>query len=88
MPARPEKQQAFLDQLAKSEGFPDKVDWQVATDSLQYADNPNFESPMPQYNKSLDILVKYRTKWTTTPNLDMDQEIQKLTDELQAAWNS
>jgi multiple sugar transport system substrate-binding protein len=87
MPARPEKQQAFLDNLAKTDGFPAKVDWQVATDSLKYADNPNFESPMPQYNKSLDILVKYRTLWTTKGGLNMDEQFQKLTDELQAAWN-
>ncbi|HEX2626618.1 MAG TPA: extracellular solute-binding protein [Candidatus Limnocylindrales bacterium] len=88
MPARPDKQDAFLEQLGKSEGFPAKVDWQVAKDSLGHADIPNFESPMPQYNKTLDILIKYRTKWTTTPGLNMDAEFAALQAEIQAAWNS
>jgi hypothetical protein len=43
---------------------------------------------MPQYNKTLDILVKYRTKWTTTPGLNMDAEFDALAKEIQAAWNS
>jgi len=88
MPARPEKQDAFLTELGKSDGFPDKVDWQVAKDSLNYADNPNFESPMPKYAQTLDVLTKYRTRWTTTKGLDMDQEFQKLTTEIQAVWNT
>ena len=29
------------------------VDWQVAKDSLAYADSPNFEAFMPKYNESL-----------------------------------
>jgi multiple sugar transport system substrate-binding protein len=88
MPARPEKQDAFLTELGKSDGFPDKVDWQVAKDSLNYADSPNFESPMPHYAQTLDVLTKYRTRWTTTKGLDMDQEFQKLTTEIQAVWNT
>ena len=57
MPAGLDKQDAFFETLGQSEGFPDEVDWQVAKDSLEYADNPNFEAPMPKYNETLDILV-------------------------------
>ena len=67
MPARPDKQDAFFETLGQSEGFPDEVDWQVAKDSLEYADNPNFEAPMPKYNETLTILEKYESKWATTP---------------------
>ena len=30
---------------------------------------------MPNYNKSLNILAKYLTRWTSTPGLNMDTEI-------------
>jgi multiple sugar transport system substrate-binding protein len=87
MPARPEKQDAFFEALGQSEGFPEEVDWQVARDSLEYADNPNFEAPMPKYNETLTILEKYESKFTTTPGLDMDEEIEALRAEIQAAWD-
>jgi multiple sugar transport system substrate-binding protein len=88
MPARPDKQDAFFETLGQSEGFPDEVDWQVAKDSLEYADNPNFEAAMPKYNETLTILEKYESKWATTPGLDMDDEIEALRAEVQAAWDS
>jgi multiple sugar transport system substrate-binding protein len=88
MPARPDKQDAFFETLGKTEGFPEKVDWQVAKDSLQYADSPNFEAPMPKYNETLTILEKYESKFATTPGLDMDKEIEALRAEIQAAWDS
>ncbi|TAK01279.1 MAG: extracellular solute-binding protein [Chloroflexota bacterium] len=88
MPARPAKQDAFFEQLGQSDGFPAEVDWQVAKDSVAYADNPNFEAPMPKYNETLDILGTYLSKWTTTPGLDLDAEFDALEAEIQAAWNS
>ena len=88
MPARPDKPDAFFETLGQTEGFPDEVDWQVAKDSLEYADNPNFEAPMPKYNETLDILGKYESKWATTPGLDMDDEIEALRAEIQAAWDA
>jgi multiple sugar transport system substrate-binding protein len=88
MPARPDKQDAFFATLGQSEGFPSKVDWQVVKDSVQYADNPNFEAPMPKYNETLDILTKYLSVWTTKPGLDMDAQFDALQKEIQAAWDS
>jgi hypothetical protein len=64
------------------------VDWQVARDSIQYADKPNFEAPMPKYNETLTILGKYASKFSTTPGLDMDKEIEALRAEIQATWDS
>jgi multiple sugar transport system substrate-binding protein len=88
MPARPDKQDAFFTTLGQSDGFPKQVDWQVVKDSVQYADHPNFEAPMPKYNETLDILSKYMSKWTTTPGLNMDTEINALQQEIQTTWNS
>ena len=51
-------------------------------------DKPNFEAPMPKYNETLTILEKYESKWATTPGLDMDDEIEALRAEVQAAWDS
>ena len=95
MSARPDQQQGFFDTLTTSfttsSGTPVTLqqtpDWQVAIDGVQYADNPNFESAMPHYNESLDILTKYQTRWTSTPGLDMDAEIAQLTADLQAVWD-
>jgi multiple sugar transport system substrate-binding protein len=69
--------------------YPPQVNWQVVIDAIPYADiDPNSESYMPAYNKSLDTLGKYLTRWTSTPNLDMDAEFAKLKAELQTVWNS
>jgi multiple sugar transport system substrate-binding protein len=88
MPARPAQQDQFFQTLGQSAGFPTQVDWQVAKDSVAYADSPNFEAPMPKYNQTLDILSKYMSKWTTTSGLNMDNEFDALTKEIQATWNS
>jgi hypothetical protein len=67
--------------------YPIHVDWKVATDGIQYADNPNFEAYMPAYNQSLDTFNKYLTRWTSTSGLNMDQEIATLQKDLQAIWD-
>ncbi|MET0696046.1 MAG: extracellular solute-binding protein [Acidimicrobiia bacterium] len=85
MPARTADQDAFFEALA--EQFPQEVDWQVAKDSVQYADNPNFEAFMPKYNQTLDALGTYNTRWVTEEGLDMDAEIEALRAELQALWD-
>jgi hypothetical protein len=87
MPARESEQDAFFESLGKSEGFPAQVDWQVAKDGIQYADETNFEAPMPKYNESLDLLGTFLTKWTSTAGLSMDTEIADLQSQLQAIWN-
>jgi hypothetical protein len=58
----------------------------VAKDSLAYADNPSFESFVPKYNETLDVLSTYGTKWEATPGLDLDAEIAALEAELTTLW--
>jgi multiple sugar transport system substrate-binding protein len=87
-PARIADQQGGIDALQAQ--FKNTVDWQVAIDGIPHADNPNFESYMPKYNETLGLVGsggKYLTRWGTTPGLDMDTELTKLTSEIQAIWN-
>lgn len=85
MPARDSEQGAFFDTL--SSGFTQTIDWQVAIDSVQFADVPNFESPMPDYNKAFDLIDQFSSHWQATPGLDLDQEIADLKDQLQAIFD-
>ena len=69
--------------------YPAGINWDVVTAGIPMADvNPNSENFMPNYNKSLDVLVKYLTRWTGTPGLNMDTEFSNLQTELQKVWNS
>ena len=87
MPAREADRPAFLESLAATPGFPEDADWQVASDSLQYADVPNFEGAMPKYNPTNRILRQYRSRWLTTGGLDIDAQITQLLADIQAEWD-
>jgi multiple sugar transport system substrate-binding protein len=93
MPARPAEQDAFFETLQNQTGddgkplYPQKIDWNVAKEGVNHADVPNFESYMPAYNESLDLLNTFGTKWQATPGLDLDAEIQALKTQLQAIWD-
>jgi multiple sugar transport system substrate-binding protein len=87
-PARTAEQPTALTALQAQ--FTQPIDWQVAVDGVQFADNPNFESYMPAYNETLGLVGsggKYLTKWSSTPGLDMDKEIQALKTEMQGIWD-
>ena len=55
MPARIADQDAFFAGL--DEKWTQGVDWQVAIDGVEFADNPNFEAWMPNYQESFASLV-------------------------------
>ena len=62
----------------------------VAIDGIQYADEPNFEAPMPAYNESLGLVGsggKYLTSWGNKAGLNMETEIENLRKDLQAIWD-
>ena len=86
MPAVESKQDAFLE--AQFADYPQGIDWQVAKDGVAFADVPNFESFMPAYNQTLDLINTYGTKWQTTPGLDLDAEIESMRAEMQAIWDA
>ena len=94
-PALKTDQPSFFTQLEQQKNdkgkliYPPNVNWQVVTDAIPFSDiDPNSENVMPKYNKSLDTLGKYLTRWTSTKGLDMDAEFAKLKSELQAVWDS
>jgi multiple sugar transport system substrate-binding protein len=85
MPAVESKQDAFLQTLQAD--YKQKVDWNVAKAGVAFADVPNFESFMPAYNQTLDLLNTFGTKWQSTPGLDLDAEIADLKTQMQAIWD-
>jgi multiple sugar transport system substrate-binding protein len=93
-PALKADQASFFEQLEQQKDdkgkniYPGGVNWDVVTAAIQYADvQQNTESYMPNYNKSLDVLVKYLTRFTGTSGLNVDTELAKMKAELQAAFN-
>ena len=67
MPAVESKQDAFLE--AQFADYAQGIDTNVAKEGVAFADVPNFESYMPAYNQTLDLINTYSTKWQTTPGL-------------------
>ena len=86
MPAVESKQDAFLESQFKD--YPQGIDTKVIKEGVAFADVPNFESFMPAYNKTLDLINTHGTKWQTTPGLDLDAEIDAMLKEMQAAWDA
>jgi multiple sugar transport system substrate-binding protein len=85
MPARAGEQAAFFDTLSAE--YTQTIDWQVAVDGIQYADVPNFEAALPDYNKAFDKLNEFGTKWQANAGLDLDKEIADLRDALQKIFD-
>ena len=88
-PARTAQQASGIAALQAQ--FKNQVDWQVAIDGIQYADEPNFEAPMPNYNEALKLVGSggtYLTNWGNKPGLDMDTEINKLRADLQKVFDA
>jgi multiple sugar transport system substrate-binding protein len=82
---------AQLEQQKNDKGkaiYPKGINWDVATEAIQHDDvQMNSESFMPNYNKSLDVLVKYLTRFTGKSGLDVDAELDKMKAELQAVFS-
>jgi hypothetical protein len=84
-PARKSLQTSFVDDLNTK--FPQKPDWQVALDSVAYADNPSFEAYFPNYNEALNRSRTFYNLILTTDKLNMDDEIAKFKNDLQVIFN-
>jgi multiple sugar transport system substrate-binding protein len=85
MPAIEANQDAFFDGL--TERYPWDVDWQVAKDSVQYADNPSFEAFVPNYQETFDAIVAFGSELRSTEGLDVDAEIASFQEELQTIFD-
>ena len=87
MPARTDHQAAFFENLGSQFETLQPVDWNVVVEGASHPDIPNFESDMPHYQESVDKFTEFGSRWGHESDVDMDQQIQSLTDELQAIWN-
>lgn len=85
MPAIEASQEAFFAGL--DETYAQGVDWQVAIDSVQYADNPSFEGWVPSYQEAFDAIIVFGTKLRSTEGLDVDAEIDSFRQELQTIFD-
>ena len=85
MPAVESQQDAFLQSLQAD--YTQPIDWAVAKEGVNHADVPNFESYTPAYNETLDLLLKFGTKWQSTPGLNIDSEVADLKSQMQAVWD-
>jgi hypothetical protein len=85
MPARKDLQDAFFAGL--DEKYPQGVNWQVAIDSLAYPDVPSHEQDMPNFLKAQDRISAFWSLLNTTPDLDVDAEIQKLQTDMQTIFS-
>lgn len=85
MPARAEQTEAFFAALDAT--FPQGVNWQVAVDSLAYADSPNHEYNMPNYLKAKDRIGAFQTLYGGDGTLDINAELEKLVADLDAIFD-
>jgi multiple sugar transport system substrate-binding protein len=93
-PALKSDQAGFFAQLEQQKDdkgkliYPAQVNWDVVTAAIPLSDvNPNFEATMPNYNKSVDVLVKYLTRFTGMNGLDLDAELARMKADLQASFD-
>jgi multiple sugar transport system substrate-binding protein len=85
MPAIEADQDAFFEGL--DETYTQGVDWQVARDSVAYADNPSFEAWVPNYQEAFERIVAFGDTLRSTEGLDVDAEIEAFVEELQAIYD-
>jgi multiple sugar transport system substrate-binding protein len=84
LPARLSLQESAL--ATMQESFPD-ADLEVFIGAMDYPDNPNHESGMPNFLKASDTYATFASDYQNTPGLDLDAEIDKMIEELQAVFD-
>jgi multiple sugar transport system substrate-binding protein len=85
--AFPARQSLQGDALASlEERFPG-VDFQVFVDGLAYPDDPSHEGLMPNFLKASDTYGTFGSMYQSTPDLDLDAEIDTFIVELQEVFD-
>jgi multiple sugar transport system substrate-binding protein len=84
LPAKISAQEAAVAKWQES--YPN-ADAQVFVDALNYPDNPNHESGMPNFLKASDTYATFGAKYQSTPGLDIDAELDTLKTELQSVFD-
>jgi multiple sugar transport system substrate-binding protein len=86
MPARTADQDQFFADL--EERWTQGVNWQVARDGVEFADNPSFEAWMPNYQEAFASIVTFGDTMRTDDSLDIEAAIDDFTEELQAIFDA
>jgi multiple sugar transport system substrate-binding protein len=87
MPAIAADRPAFFASLDKK-AAPNKIDWTVAEQMLNYPDLPNHEAWLPNLAQANSLLGAFRTTMDSTPDMNVDEAIAKLQSDLQAAYDA
>ncbi len=85
MPGRKSLQDAFF--VGMDETFTQGVNWDVGIQGLAYPDVPNHESNLPNYAKAYDRIGAFQTLYESTPDLDINAELDQLVSDLQAIFD-
>ena len=86
MPARTADQDQFFANL--DERWTQGVNWQVARDGVEFADNPSFEAWMPNYQEAFASIVTFGDTMRSDGTLEIDAAIDELQTELQAIFDA
>jgi multiple sugar transport system substrate-binding protein len=88
MPARLSLQDNYFDNYTETNFPGQEINWQVAVDSMAYADNPNHESWMPSFQETTDRYNEFWNFLANTPDADFDTELETLIADLQAIFDA
>jgi multiple sugar transport system substrate-binding protein len=86
LPARLDLQPQYLNKY--TDLFGEEINWQVMVDSIPFADNPNQEAWLPNYDESLEVINVHLNDLMGTSDLDIDSEIDTLLAELNPIFES
>jgi multiple sugar transport system substrate-binding protein len=84
LPARTSLQPAAVEK--KLLAFPD-VDFQVFLGAMEYVDKPNHQERLPNPNASGKLLGEFQGLYESTPDLNLDRELDLLQERLQQAFD-
>lgn len=88
LPARLSLQKDYLKSRVETVFPGQDINWQVALDSIEYADNPNHESWLPNFQESIWAYTETWTHLGQEPGLDVDAELDTLLEKLQAIFDA
>jgi multiple sugar transport system substrate-binding protein len=85
MPARQADQPAFFEVFTAN--YPPDIAWEVMSDALGYVDSPSHEANMPNFPESNARLAEFSSLLQSSPNIDVDAEIDRLVADLQVIFD-
>jgi len=86
LPAREGDRDQFFEELDAT--FTQGVNWDVVQEGLQYVDIPSHEERLPNNNEAFTRLQSFWSLLWSTPDLDVDAEIDTLLEDLTAIYNA